>query len=37
MLGVLFAIDRTDNAIALALAALTAVFLILVLVWPEKF
>ncbi len=37
MPGLIVAIDRADNAIALGLAALVALYLIIVLVWPEKF
>ncbi|TML10910.1 MAG: potassium-transporting ATPase subunit F [Actinobacteria bacterium] len=37
MFGAIFAISRADNAIALALAVLVAIYLVVVLVWPEKF
>ena len=36
MLAALFS-DRADDAIALVLAALAAVYLVLVLVFPERF
>jgi K+-transporting ATPase KdpF subunit len=37
MLSAIFALSRYDNAVGLALAVLAAVYLIVVLVWPEKF
>ena len=37
MLSAIFAVSRYDNAIGLGLAALAALYLIVVLVWPEKF
>ena len=37
MTAALVAVSTADNVIGLVLAALAAVYLIIVLVWPEKF
>ena len=37
MTASILAVSTADNAVGLVLAALAAVYLVIVLVWPEKF
>ena len=37
MAATILAVNSADNVVGLVLAALAAVYLVIVLVWPEKF
>ena len=37
MAATIFAVSTADNVVGLVLAALATVYLVIVLVWPEKF